>query len=352
MANAVGIGRLTREEWDTLTPLFRDLSYRQCGSYAEAAARDMGAASQFIGVFRAKELLGLANVRVKMVPFVPLGIAYVNYGPLAARGDQFSAESFGCCLDALRQEYVEHRRLMLRIVPPLRGGRCLDAQAACLDKHGFQPCVRLKPPETFILDLVNPLAEIRKNFDGKWRNDLSKAQRSNIEVTRSVAPADFDRFEALFLDLIQKKGFTARQDVAFFRRVQENAQAAQRLVAHLAWHDGELVAGHIGSFVGDTAVYLLGAANSKGREIRASYLLQWAVIEHAKCVGNRFYDLGGIDQESNPDVYRFKRRLNGRRVAELGPYEFAPARFPKRALHFLETAYNAIRRQRRTPKSV
>jgi hypothetical protein len=343
MANPVCIERLTRKEWDTLTPLFRDLSYRQCGSYAEAAAREMGAVSEFIGVFLAKKLVGLANVRVKMVPFVPLGVAYVNYGPLVTRRDEFSADSFGCCLDALRQEYVERRRLMLRIVPPLRGGKCLDAQTACLERRGFRPYLVHRLHETLILDLVNPIAEIRKNFDGKWRSDLSRAERSDVKVTRSVEPADFDYFEALFIDLAQRKGFTAHQDVAFYKRVQENEQATQQLVAHLAWHHGELVAGHIGSFVGDTAVYLLGAANSKGREVRASYLLQWAVIEHAKRVGNLFYDLGGIDQESNPDVYRFKKRLNGRRVAEIGPYELAPAPFTRRALHFLEAAYNGIR---------
>jgi hypothetical protein len=347
MAKAICVRRLTKMEWDALAPGFRDLSYRQCSSYAEEAARDIGAASEFIGVFQADEIVGLANVRVKMVPLLPFGIAYINYGPLSARGDEFSAEPFGDCLDALRREYVDQRRLVLRIVPPLRGGQYLDAQVRCVEMHGFQPCAPRKLHETFILDLQRPLTEIRKSFDGKWRNDLSKAQRANIKVTRSVALADFDWFETLFLTLIQRKGFSVRQDVAFFRRVQENAQDDQRLVAHLAWHNGELVAGHVGSFVGDTAIYLLGAANSKGRDLRASYLLQWAAIEHAKCVGNLFYDLGGIDQKYNPDVYRFKRRLNGRRVAEMGPYELAPARLTRRALYFLEAAYNTIRLRKR-----
>jgi Acetyltransferase (GNAT) domain len=351
MANAICFKHLKRDEWDALAPLFRDLSYRQCGSYAEAAARVMGAASEFIAVFQAKELVGLANVRVKMVPFVPLGIAYVNYGPLTAGRYEFSAESFGSCLDALRREYVENRHLMLRIIPPLHGGEWGCAQATCLEKHGFRARVQ-KPQETFILDLAKPLAEIRKNFDSKWRTDLSKAHRSNIEIIRSVAPTDFDRFEALLIDLAQRKGFTVRQDVAFFRNVQENAHASQRMSAHLAWHEGELVAGHIGSFVGDTAVYLLGAANAKGRDIRASYLLQWAVIEHAKSIGNLFYDLGGIDQETNPDVYRFKKRLNGRRAAEIGPYELAPTRLKDRGLHFLEAIYNAVGSRQRAPKSI
>jgi lipid II:glycine glycyltransferase (peptidoglycan interpeptide bridge formation enzyme) len=56
-----------------------------------------------------------------------------------------------------------------------------------------------------------------------------------------------------------------------------------------------------------------------------------------------FYDLGGIDQLQNPDVYRFKRRLNGRLVTEVGPYEVAPDNFRKGALRLLEAARDVVR---------
>ena len=332
--------RLTREEWDSLTEKFRDLSYRQCGSYAEAAARDIGANSEFVAVYRGGELVGLANVRIKMVPLVGLGVAYVNYGPLTDHQNEFSAELFGYCLDALSREYVEGRHLLLRVIPPLRGGQWVKDQSACLEAHNFKSLSRDKPHETFILDLEGQLTAIHKNLDGKWRSDLTRAQKSNIEVTRSATAVDVDRFAVLFDELSRKKGFSTRQGIAFFRGVLENASINKPIVVHLAWHDGVPVAGHIGSFVGDTAVYLLGAANAKGRELRASYLLQWAVIEYAKSVGNLFYDLGGIDQETNPDVYRFKKRLNGRLVAEIAPHERAPSGSIGRVLHFLEAAYN------------
>ena len=48
--------------------------------------------------------------------------------------------------------------------------------------------------------------------------------------------------------------------------------------------------------MGDTAVYLVGASTSKGRDLRASYLLLWETIEYAKSKGNFFYDLGGINE--------------------------------------------------------
>jgi lipid II:glycine glycyltransferase (peptidoglycan interpeptide bridge formation enzyme) len=105
---------------------------------------------------------------------------------------------------------------------------------------------------------------------------------------------------------------------------------------HLAWHEGEVVAGHIGSFAGDAAVYVLGATTKRGRELCASYLLQWCVIEYAKSNGNRFYDLGGYDEIANPGVYDFKSRLNGRRVIAAGALEVAPNRFVSSIVKFLE----------------
>jgi len=343
MAVSTQIKYLTRREWDEVAPQFSDLSYRQCGSYAEIAARDVNSISEFVAIFRSNSLLGLANVRLKKMRFFPLGIAYLSGAPLTCSTLGFSSEAFGACIDALYLEYVKNRSLMLRISPPLCGGHWHEAQADCLEARGFQLSRGQKPYETYVLDLNKPAADIRKAFDQKWRSDLVKAEKSNIDVTTSVSPSDFERFEPLFLDLSREKGFYSRQDVAFFRRVQEQAHSYEQLTLHLAWHDGELISGHIGSFSGDTAVYLIGATNSKGRDLRASYLLQWFVIQYAQSKGKRFYDLGGIDLHANPNVHRFKKRLNGRHVTGMTAYELAPNPLSAQALHLAEKAYNGLR---------
>jgi hypothetical protein len=333
--------KLSRDEWDVLVLGFRDLSYRQCGSYAVAAANDVGAQAEFIGIFLGEKLIGLANVRVKKLPLPLPGLAYIDGGPLTATNADFSPEMFGTCLNSIAKEYAERRRLVLRVIPPLHGGGWQEVQDACIEACGFRHLGRHKRQETLILDLIGPLDDIRQRFNRKWRNHLSKAQKSNVIITRSNSVADFDRFEPLFSELAQKKGFFTPQDVTFFRRVQENARAAQEIAVHLAWHGDELLAGHIGSFVGDTAVYLVGASSSTGRALRASYLLQWAVIEYAKRIGNVFYDLGGIDPHNNPGVFVFKNGLGGRREEAIC-YELASDPLSPLALRFLEKAYKSV----------
>jgi lipid II:glycine glycyltransferase (peptidoglycan interpeptide bridge formation enzyme) len=343
MTSVIAVKRLSNETWDTLTPTFRDASYRQLSGYAAAAARRVGATSELNGLFERQTLIGLADVRVKTIPLTPLGIGYLSHAPVTRNDGGFSVEKFGRCVEALRREYVERRRLLLRVVPALIGGQFQELQMAALEACGFRLCTHQRQRETFLLDLTRPLATIRKDTDLHWRRNLAKAAKADVRITRSIELDDFDQFERIFVELTKLKDFKTNQDVHFFKNVQSDLPADQKLVLHLAWHGQELVAGHLGSFVGDTAIYLLGAANSKGRDLRASYLLHWAVIEYAQTVGNIYYDLGGIDQQQNPGVFRFKQGLNGRAVTDVGPYECAPGGLRSGVLHFLEAARSTVR---------
>jgi len=54
---------------------------------------------------------------------------------------------------------------------------------------------------------------------------------------------------------------------------------------------------------------------------KGSYLLQWRAIQWLKGKGCRWYDLGGINPETNPGVYHFKAGLSGIDVHHIGIYE-------------------------------
>ena len=292
---------------------------------------------------RSRQVVGLANVRIRELTTLQVGMAYVHRAPLIDRSGEFSNIDFGYCIDCLIAEYSERRNLILRVASPVDGGQNATGRIVALKQRGFRKSKRIQTNDSFIVDLSNPLSIIRKNLDCKWRNHLSKAQRSNIHVTRSEALIDFDHFEPLLLDLMRAKRFTTAQDTAFFRRVQTGAERYERMSVYLAWHNGAPVAGALTSFAGNTAVYLLGAGNPDGRALRASYLLQWTVIENAKALGKRFYDLGGANEHTNPGVYRFKKGLGGRFVNCPGLYDFAPGQMKKLYRLLGDTYLNAQR---------
>ncbi len=153
----------------------------------------------------------------------------------------------------------------------------------------------------------------------------------------------FQEFKPLLDDLIEKKAFSVDLGVDFYANVHSRSDEVDKFIITLAEMGGQPVAGHVASILGDTCVYLLGASNNVGRKLNAAYLLQWQVIEMAKAAGCRWYDLGGIDKQTNPGVYRFKQRMGGHEVDIPGPFEMRSPSMRGLLTQFGETVYSSLK---------
>ncbi len=309
--------------WDILLKQFDDANYRQLAAYSKAAAARVNALSENVAIRKDGDLLGICNVRIRKLPLLSFGIAYVNGAPLVMK----STESIDCatalshCLNALRKEFVDARGHVLRVIGVARTDLSPDVTPRVFLDAGFVATLAKGRYRTILVNVKRELPDIRRGLDQKWRNILNKAERQGLEIVRGTDPALFVKFGELFSGLVARKKLKVDLDPEFFVALQNSLAAPDRFVVHLAMQAGDVVAGHIGAYHGDTAVYLLGAANEAGLKSNASYLLQWRVIEYAKERGCNWYDLGGIDPEGNPDVYRFKARIGGVDVCAPGPYE-------------------------------
>ncbi len=74
----------------------------------------------------------------------------------------------------------------------------------------------------------------------------------------------------------------------------------------LCKYENEFIAGGVFSTLGTTGIYLFGASNDKGRDLRASYLIQWRIILWLLKNGFSRYNLSGINKINNPGTYHFK----------------------------------------------
>lgn len=336
---------VSSDDWDALLKQFADTNYRQLAAYSIAAAARVNALSVNVAIREDGDLLGLCNVRVRKLPLLSFGIAYVNGAPLVLQSDGSidRAAALSRCLNALRKEFVGARGHVLRVIGVARADLSLDvAHGAFLDA-GFAATSAKGRYRTILVDVRRELPDIRRGLDQKWRNILNKAERQGLEIVRGTVPALFGKFGELYSELVARKKLKVDLDPDFFAALQDNLAVPDRFVVHLAMQAGDVIAGHIGAYHGDTAVYLLGAANETGLKSNASYLLQWRVIEYAKERGCNWYDLGGIDPEGNPDVYRFKARIGGVDVCAPGPYESGTL-LRRVFLQNLESLYRMLRK--------
>lgn len=318
-------------------------SWRQFPAYAAQAASRVGACSRYALVRRGGAPLALANLRTRAVPLLG-ATTLASHGPvLLAAEPAGRVRDLPVALEALRRFARANGLGELRIDPD--PAWTMDGTDAGLDlASGFRREARARAYRTIVLDLNADTATIRSRMDGKWRRDLQRGEREALAVSRSHAPEDFLRLAPLLDDLSRAKGFGVAQGCAFFARCAAAARAPERFFVHLVHRDDEIVSGHIGAFSGNMAVYLLGATSPAGRELRASYVAQWAAIESARELGMAYYDLGGIDPDANPEVHRFKKRMGGAELVSHGEMRADAPGWRGTLLFRLRALYQALRR--------
>ncbi len=338
--------RIDRTQWQAAAVRFMDYNYRQMWDFGVACAERVGAISEHVAVEQDDEIVALADVRIKRIPALGTGIAYINGGPLLRRGNDGDRDRLSFCLKALIEEYADRRGMVLRILAPIHAGSWNESQKDVFVEAGFTPTEVMRPYRTFLLDIDRSPEEIRKSMAQKWRNGLNQSEKRGLTVRAGTDPALFREFCDLFSRFIARKQFEVDLTPPFYLDVHERASESDRFLITLADLDGEVVAGHVASLLGDTSVYLLGASSDEGLKAKATYLLQWQAIQAARERGLKWYDLGGIDPEGNPGVYHFKSGLGGQDVTAPGPLEYAATGLKRTLVHGCEKAYRLLQRVR------
>ena len=351
-ASASAIEHVPPGDWSGLARAFLDHNYRQTRGFGQAMARRQGTQIEFIALRRGEERIGLALLRLRYLPVIGGGLAYIAGGPLVRRREQSETESARCledCLRHLRDEYAMRRRLTLRIAPPLGPAPWNARQTEIFARRGFSQAARARPYRTHVVPLDRPLGDIRRTLRQKWRNRLNRSERSSLTVRAGADDKLGATFARLYDEFQHRKQFAVNLDARFHMDIQRRLDDGERFQILLAEHDREVVAGHVSSMLGDTCVYLLGATTGCGRRLQAAYLLQWKAMLSAREHHMRWYDLGGIDPDANPGVCHFKRGLNGLDISAPGPFETAAPGARSALTRRIESVYRSFAAAARLP---
>lgn len=339
MINVYKISNIDRSRWLDIVQKFDDYNYRQSWDYGILSAKRIGGKCEHI-VLRDFEgnIISAAEVRIKKIPVIGGGIAYINGGPMIRRNK--NQVNYEILTNTLLHEYVYKRKMILRIAPPIEVGQKKFQFHELMLKKRFH---LLSQRMTILIDLSKSLTEIRKNFHQKWRNCLNKSERNDIEVKIGQDEFIFKEFLPLFNEFIEKKKFHINLSGEFYYKCQKVLDIKEKYFIILASYDGKIVSGYVGSILGDTCVYILGASNDLGRKINASYLLQWEAIKLSKEKGCLWYDLGGIDSKNNKGVYTFKKRMRGEEIYYPGPYQLSISGIRTSIVKYGEMVFKSIK---------
>ena len=334
---------LSRDSWCREARKFRDSSLYQQWDYGVQHCDGLGRSVVHVAVHNGTRIGAMAQCRIKRLPFLRGGVAEVDWGPLWRLGSESDAGAVMALLKELRQRLVGRQRLRLKITPRVEDSECAPRLSDMLVEAGFQLNRRARAYRTVCIDLRDSIVDIRKRFQQKWRNGLNAAERKGLTVAGSCSTEAFSAFEETYWAMWKRKRFPTGVRIPSIRRIQGLLPREDKLQIWLAFADGTCVAGHVTTCLGDTCVYFLGATTEAGRQLKAAYVLQWAVLENAKRLGFRWYDLGGIDPDAIPGVASFKRGMSGTEVQAPGQFELSPPCGGSLWYEMSERAYRSTR---------
>ena len=312
--------------WHELLQDFNDANIYQTWNFALLVQNEK--IVKHIAIYSNQSLIGLVKIRIRTVPILKRGIAYILNGPIWQKKNNVnSMQVLSDILIALREEFVEKQQLVLRIQPYIFSD--LVSNLNFMKNLGFNRLVKIRKYQTLVLYLDKELEEIRKSFRQKWRNCLNQSERNDLEICRGNDQQLYNVFLEIYNQMMTRKNFKENVDPYKMGELNEALDDEYKKNIFVAYKDKQPVAGIVGSAIGNTGIYLLGASNEIGMKTKASYLLQWEMIKWLKQRGCQRYDLGGINKEDNPGGFHFKSGITDHEVLGMGTFESYNSRISK-----------------------
>ena len=315
----IEVDQITAPKWSELLNDFEDANLYQTWSYG--AIRWGQRNLSHLVLKRGEKVVAMAQLLIVRLSLFRVGMAHLRWGPLCHRkGSELEPSIVRKMATALYDEYVIKRGLLLRVLPnaysETRRAQVFQSAFSQYQREPFGPSDSYR---TLVIDLTQPLEVLRKKFDQKWRNQLNRAEKNGLIVRENDRADHFRTFIGIYDEMMTRKQFAASSDIREFERIQQDLPTGHRMKVFICEQEGVPVAGLVGTAIGDTAIYLFGATNEQGMKSKGAYLLQWRMIQWIKETGIRYYDLGGINPQTNPGVYHFKKGLSGEDVLYMEP---------------------------------
>ncbi len=298
-----------RDKWELFHKQYSG-GLQQAWAYGEALAA-MGVRIDRAAAWDGDRLVGLAQFMTRRLAGY-LSLSSCTRGPVW--GDAVPPEARAQAWREIRRS-IPTRPLRVTLVSP-------DSPASPAARAETAGLWRVMTGySTVILDLERPLAELRAELDGKWRNRLVKAEADgqlavrvepNLpECLRLLERETQQRAEKRFHGLptkfvpayIEACGSREQAFAVSFAQTRKETQAAMLFLIH----------GHV-------ATYHLGWASESGRKANAHNLLLWRGIEYLKKLGIGRLDLGGINTRALPGISRFKLGAGGQPLTLAGTF--------------------------------
>ncbi len=185
------------------------------------------------------------------------------------------------------------------------------------------------PSNTLFINLRKSPEAILKQMKPKTRYNIGLSQRKGVRV-KSAGIENLDVWYTLYTETANRNGVYLH-NIEYFRAVLQakvsNTQSPADVRLLVAEKDGIPLAAMFLVMSENRAYYLYGASANQGRQLMATYALQWQAMLTAQNMGCTEYDMFGLAPRPNPThpmygLYRFKTGFGGEQFHRMGCWDY------------------------------
>ena len=283
-----------------LYPADIPLPLQQHPAYGLAAA-SLGGNPQRLLVHSGDELLASAVMMHRrffgLINFTTLFRGPVWLEPAQADGEKVAI------LQAISQQYPKWRWRFLALQPEQADG---PATRSMMTSAGLARV--MGGFATAWLDLRPPAATLRANMNGKWRNQLVKAEKAKLTVSTGGSKARHYGW-LLEKETAQRsnRGYSALPAEFITRYCTAMAGSGKPAALSISLLEGrDKIAGGLFLLHGNSATYQVGWTGQRGRQLCAQNLVIFEAVKALKALGISFLDMGGMNSDTMAGIARFK----------------------------------------------
>lgn len=312
----------SKKDWDRL--------WQECQRKCLPQTWEYGSAKAIAGGWQVQRFLVLDENKIPTALFQVLvkgraglgAVARVNRGPLMLRDeiDGFNHLSLHSIAVFLR-ESRRRRWWMIQIAPFLPPGEGVDnaLRGMGLRKQSNTPM------DSALLSLEGSDEKVMMGFNGKWRNCLRKGQKLGVIVKLDKGGQENLKLLIDFYQLQQREKSFDGMSNRMIQALAANQSQSFKFNLYIALDDlndnQDTVLGVLVTLqFGDVSEYLIGVSNKKGRACQANSVLLWRAILDAKRNGCRWFDVGGLADNTPKGIANFKKGLNPKPYALVGEW--------------------------------
>jgi hypothetical protein len=310
-----------KDEWDIYWKDCPRKSLPQAWEYGTAKEMAEGWHVQRYVIFNEyDDPTAIVQILVKRIPMLG-GVARINRGPLLlVDNSDYEVKAKLGAIRVLMREARKQRWWVVQIAPELTPG--LEAKSG-LHALGFKKRPNF-PADSSLLYLGPTENELLKQLKGKWRNCLRKGEKLGVCAFLAKSDANFHILLDYYKSQQRQKGFKGTSE-KMLRAMTLNQSDLWRFNIFIAREEEDAPGDSpLGMLVTiqyhDTTDYLLGATNEKGRRMQANSVLLWHSLLHAKNNGCKWFDVGGLSEDTPKGIANFKKGLNAEQYHLIGEW--------------------------------